>query len=109
MTPEELLEIDRKVAEAIRLEYGMSGRHILRDREWNGRVKVPFQPSTDMNDAMFAAEKSGIEDMRITQTTGGYELVVFNEWGESRFHAGAETTPLAICQAILKLTNVGNS
>lgn len=93
MTEEELSEIDDKVSEAI-------GRDPYEAR-LNG-----FMPSTDWNDAMFAAEKAGLWDWNVALRCADGTWVVdsIDQWGSLYCdEAKSESGPLCICQAILKL------
>lgn len=73
-----------------------------------------FRPSTDWNDAMYAAERFGLFETKeclldCCETVWGVtEKPVFAEWWLSfgddlRQVATAPTGPLAICRALLKL------
>lgn len=79
------------------------------------RTANEFRPSTDWSDAMFAAEKFGLFDnykfsQCLTCSTPHSWTVSTGPHGDtepagvaSGFFANAETGPLAICRAILKL------
>lgn len=112
MTPQELSEIDRKVAEAI-------GDDVTSPHEWPdyGEVlcclcKVSLQNkdlpcvrnfSTDWNDAMYAAEKAGLFNSKTEGVT-----IIFH--GEKHWSVLVgvllipdQTPQLALCRAILAL------
>lgn len=64
-------------------------------------------PSTDWNDAMFAAETFGLlksHRLGISSLDGLWELKYYEHYSGNERRAAAPTGPLAICRAILKLS-----
>jgi hypothetical protein len=110
-------EIDEATGKACRLEACVlrvrgHADQCLRGTD-NFPEMVPFHPSTDWNDAMFAAERFGLFKTRkvdhsevcgmVWQCNDMWASGVYDcDWGHV-VHAEAPTGPLAICRAILKL------
>ena len=89
---EEFWDIDRQVAKAIGLQPSVCGRRP------NGVKK--FSPSTDWNDALFAAEKAFYGKINYAiccNPSGDWWAIVGDK------EICGETGPIAICEAILKL------
>ena len=115
-------EIDRQVAEAVGYGIpskdrpcettltGLDGNFLLTYPEGDSKT---FRPSTDWNDAMWAAEKVGLfSSLRCLwkdQAKGNRWFVVWINMdgtvgqGLESIWAYGESGPLAICQAILRL------
>jgi hypothetical protein len=117
MTPEELCEIDRNVAEAIS---GKIEKWFWRfpdsdyiptvstaesyNPKFKDEVHEAWKPSTDWNDAMFAAEKAGVLRIDNNMLWNPDHWQVGNEdHGSWVIVAEDETGPLCICNAILAL------
>jgi hypothetical protein len=122
MTPQELAEIDRKVAEAIGLnftsEYNWCASYDplphnieTSGTDKDGRSVYAFTPSRDWSDAMFAAEKAGLwpmghifgkesycQENKYYVSSGGSH----GEYGYNPI-ARHESGPLCISKAILHL------
>lgn len=100
-------EMDAAVGEACDFESGIVNGECLRGTD-DFPEMVAFRPSTDWNDAMFAAERFGLFDCEV-----GHEGSLYKNseiWAVDRvvgaiqvLVATAPTGPLAICRAILKL------
>lgn len=108
MKPEELADIDRRVAEAIGGELWLG----FDQHDWNfdgHKVDVNrWNPSTDWNSAMFAAEKAGLMDgdkrLTLYQRDNTYHADVYHCNGLFVYQTEeAESGTLAICKAILAL------
>lgn len=119
MTPEELTGIDRKVAEACGIRYCLEKNGMPRPPtsllSSAGEFlalrlgRTPFRPSTDWNDAMFAAEKAGLFDGEPDQCGELFRLSRdWDGWDAERMAGqcinGSShiSGPLAICQCILR-------
>jgi len=114
-------ELDKAVAEALGFTNPLiihgkclteARRHVFAEEDTEETCEGPiachpFCPSTDANDALWAAEKAGLWGRRdgIAQVEAGLweaiEVVPPN--GTARFFAGGKTIPHAICLAILEL------
>lgn len=124
MTPEELAEIDRKVAEAIGGETGsddwnwkfpwggVANKSTQNTHHPDGLYEEEqynvWRPSTDWNDAMFAAEKAFGEQSYSVSYDHEYGIDKRTGWnvsvGQTSLNQFAETGPMAVCLAILNLT-----
>jgi hypothetical protein len=110
VTPQELCDIDKKVAEAIGVEYAMLQPAYLDRPTCFLESKREFRPSTDWNDAMFAAEKVGMWKDGLVFGKEAYtqENLYYvsqhahGDYGYNPIGRG-ETGPLAICRYVLKL------
>lgn len=124
-------ELDRAVAEAIGIQVAVlhRGQVLVSSREWDTMrgfaalifqddathdvACIPFRPSTDMNDALVAAEKvfdCGFAVHTAGKPVGGWKrfrCIVGVGWhgacAESQLEVEAPTAARAICAAILKL------
>lgn len=104
------VELDRKVAEAI----GLHGeiRNLLGESFFyrtpypDSPGTIKFRPSTDLNDAFYAAEQVGLFNGHNLGRGGGPWQIV--NWDEPAGYehiglASADTPALAICRGILSL------
>jgi hypothetical protein len=103
MTPQDLSDIDRQVAEAIGLEYEMLQPAYLDSPACFLESRREFRPSTDWRDAMFAAEKAGLfmgDGATIYQRDDKFWAIGFA--GSTKLLMD-ESGPLCVARAILKL------
>lgn len=111
MTPQELCDIDKKVAEAIgakriSIKIPSTGEP---EQCWqfpDEKKQITFRPSTDWNQAMYAAEKAGLTGVLVDTPSRGLPFFLcFPDQLKERGLAGSvsESGPLAICNAILSL------
>jgi hypothetical protein len=87
------LEIDRKLAEA------MGYKELVE----NGYL---WEPSVDMSDAWEVAERFGVEELKKTDK-GLWAATIYKHNAFGWFMETAETAPLAICKAALKVIENG--
>jgi hypothetical protein len=106
-------ECDKAVAEACQLEAGIVNGECLRGTD-NFPEVVPFRPSTDLNDAFFAAERFEFASAmtlldvyvlkRLPSDPPDWAVADIDMMYQSEtWIAHAATTSLAICRAILIL------
>jgi len=109
-------EMDAAIAAACGIEHAASTEIGLCRLKPEGRTVEtewqPWRPSIDWNDAMFAAEKCRLLEVyaleRIPLRTPLYVVADIQLMdGEDEWVARAESGPLAICQAILRLRHKG--
>lgn len=110
-------ELDKAVAEACGIEHtAYDFRHDASGIVWvptipeDNKTARPFRPSSDWNDAMFAAEKCGLfKNWLMGQAHPAITIGstwYFQDYSERPMGVESKSGPVAICLAILKLKGV---
>lgn len=96
-------ELDRAVAEAVGVKVEASAYNLHRMHRVDGPGSgLPFMPSEDLNAAFAAAEKVGLFERWSLRGGGGDSWGLY--WGDLNIGVNEPTPALAICAAILKLS-----